>query len=239
MIADLSESGTFVNGLMLGLNNHRELKDGDEVSTGGRTELVLRYPHMQYTGRFRNMYEMSRQLGKGYSAQVHLCEQRLTGDQYAIKCWDVPSGDLTDLLTQAYGQQQEICLLMSVNHPNLIRPKEVFDETDGLYLVMELAPEGDLFSWITEKGPLSESEARHVFRQLLNVLKHLVTIFFSSAFGPSESYLINPQMQHEHGIIHRNIKPEAVLLVDQQLSVKLGGFCIATMVGKNSFASEL
>ena len=63
---------------------------------------------------------------------------------------------------------------MGVNHPNLLCLKDTFDENDGVYLVLELAPEGELFNLIVSKQKLSESETRHVFRQLLEGLKYLV-----------------------------------------------------------------
>jgi serine/threonine-protein kinase Chk2 len=70
--------------------------------------------------------------------------------------------------------QQEIGLLMGVNHPNLLCLKDTFDETDGVYLVLELAPEGELFNLIVSKQKFSEKETRHIFRQLFEGLKYLV-----------------------------------------------------------------
>lgn len=39
------------------------------------------------------------------------------------------------------GLQQEIGVLKSVSHPNVLCLKDTFDEEDGVYLVLELAPE--------------------------------------------------------------------------------------------------
>ena len=50
-----------------------------------------------------------------------------------------------------------------------------FDERDGAYLVLELAPEGELFNYIVRKQKLSESQTRKVFLQLFNGLKYLVS----------------------------------------------------------------
>ena len=52
--------------------------------------------------------------------------------------------------------------------------KDSFDESDGVYLVLELAPEGELFNWIVMKQKLTESETRNVFLQLFQGLKYLV-----------------------------------------------------------------
>lgn len=63
---------------------------------------------------------------------------------------------------------------MSVNHPNMLCLKDTFDESDGVYLILELAPEGELFNWIIRHQKLSEEETRKVFIQLFEGLKYLV-----------------------------------------------------------------
>ena len=44
--------------------------------------------------------------------------------------------------------ETEIEILMQIDHPNIVRLLEVFDEEDHWCLVMELMEGGDLFSWI-------------------------------------------------------------------------------------------
>lgn len=72
------------------------------------------------------------------------------------------------------GLQQEIGVLMGVSHPNVLCLKDTFDESDGVYLVLELAPEGELFNWIVAKHKLSEPETRKIFVQLFQGIKYLV-----------------------------------------------------------------
>ena len=80
------------------------------------------------------------------------------------------------------GLQQEIAVLMSVNHPSLLCLKGAFDEDDGVYLILELAAEGELFNWIVMKQKLSEAETRKVFVQLFQALKYLVRVLYSIGF---------------------------------------------------------
>jgi len=75
------------------------------------------------------------------------------------------------------GLQQEIAVLMSVSHPSLLCLKDNFEEDDGVYLVLELAPEGDLFNLVVMKQKLSEDETRKVFNQLFQAVKYLVSLF--------------------------------------------------------------
>lgn len=52
--------------------------------------------------------------------------------------------------------------------------KDTFNERDRVYLVLELAPEGELFNFIVMKQKLSEDESRKLFKQLFQGIKYLV-----------------------------------------------------------------
>ncbi|KAJ5528009.1 DNA damage response protein kinase DUN1 [Penicillium frequentans] len=215
ILEDLSSNGTFVNDAIVGRNKHRELEDGDEVSILNEARFVFRYPRTRDTNRFRQQYQIHRQLGKGHFATVYLCVEGSTGKQFAAKVFEKRPGDSQK--SQADALQQEVALLKSVNHPNLLCLKDTFDENDGAYLILELAPEGELFNLIVTKQKLSESETRHLFRQLFEGLKYL----------------------HERGIVHRDIKPENILLADKKMTVKLGDFGLAKIIGEDSFTTTL
>lgn len=174
MLEDLSTNGTFVNDAIVGRNKSRELENGDEVSILDDARFVFRYPRTRDTNRFRQQYQMHRQLGKGHFAAVYLCVEGSTGKQFAVKVFEKRPGDSQKSQSQSETLQQEIALLKGVNHPNLLCLKDTFYETDGAYLILELAPEGELFNLIVSKQKLSESETRHLFRQLLDGLKYLV-----------------------------------------------------------------
>lgn len=92
--------------------------------------------------------------------------------KYAVKHFEKRPGAVQRLDREAL--QQEISMLMSVNHPNMLCLKDTFDESDGVYLILELAPEGELFNWIIRHQKLSEEETRKVFIQLFEGLKYLV-----------------------------------------------------------------
>ena len=92
--------------------------------------------------------------------------------QYAVKRFEKRQGD--NGRSQTDGLQQEIGVLKSVSHPNMLCLKDTFDEEDGVYIVLELAPEGELFNTIVMKQKLTEEEARKVFIQLFQGIKYLV-----------------------------------------------------------------
>ena len=51
-----------------------------------------------------------------------------------------------------------------MDHPNIIKLVDIFEENESVYLVMELCEGGELFDRIIEKGHFTESTARHYFR---------------------------------------------------------------------------
>ena len=172
MIEDLSSNGTFVNGALVGRNRRRELENADEISILDQARFIFYYPRNRDSNAFRQQYKMLQQLGKGHFATVYLCVEKSSGMQYAVKKFEKRPGDSGK--SQTDGLQQEIGVLKSVSHPNMLCLKDTFDEDDGVYLVLELAPEGELFNCIVMKQKLTEEETRKVFVQLFQGIKYLV-----------------------------------------------------------------
>ncbi len=172
VIEDLSSNGTFVNEAIVGRNKRRELVEADEITILDQARFVFRYPRSRDTSGFRQQYKIQHQLGKGHFATVYLCVEKATGQRYAVKRFEKRPGQ--GERSQSDGLQQEIAVLMGVSHPNMLCLKDTFDEADGVYLVLELAPEGELFNWIVMKQKLTEEETRKVFIQLFQGMAYLV-----------------------------------------------------------------
>lgn len=173
VLEDLSGNGTYVNDAFVGRNKRRELQDGDEISILNEARFFFRYPRKRDSNAFRQQFSIQGQLGKGHFATVYLATEKSSGMQYAVKKFEKRSGP--GERSKVDGLQQEIAVLMGVSHPNMLCLKETFDEADGVYLVLELAPEGELFNWIVKKQKLTESETRKVFVQLFQGVKYLVS----------------------------------------------------------------
>lgn len=173
ILEDLSGNGTYVNDGYVGRNKRRELHDGDEIDILGEARFLFRYPRVRDNGQFRQQFTIQGQLGKGHFATVYLATEKSSGVHYAVKKFERRSGP--GERSKVEGLQQEIAVLMGVSHPNVLCLKETFDEGDGVYLVLELAPEGELFNYIVMKQKLSEEETRKVFVQLCQGIKYLVS----------------------------------------------------------------
>jgi serine/threonine-protein kinase Chk2 len=173
ILEDLSTNGTFVNEAIVGRNKRRELDHADQISVLDQARFMFYYPSNRERNAFRQQYRILHQLGKGHFATVHLCVERCTGMQFAVKKFEKRPGDDR---SRTEGLQQEIGVLKSVSHPNMLCLKDCFDEDDGVYVVLELAPEGELFNYIVMKQKLTEEQARKVFVQLFQGIKYLVTV---------------------------------------------------------------
>jgi serine/threonine-protein kinase Chk2 len=216
VLEDMSSNGTFVNDAIVGRNQRRELKEHDEIAVLRDVRFVFKYPKSRKSSPFQEQYEVLQKLGKGHFAEVYMCVERSSGQRYAVKVFTKRGGGAEDK-SRTSGLQQEIAVLMGVNHPNVLCLKDTFDEPDGVRLILELAPEGELFNFIIRKQKLSETETRKLFLQLFNGVKYL----------------------HERNIVHRDIKPENILLVDDDLHVKLADFGLAKIIGDESFTTTL
>ena len=177
VLEDLSSNGTFVNEAVIGRNKRRVLQEGDEITILDDTRFVFRYPRSRDSSAFHKQYRILQELGKGHFATVYLCVEKSTGHRFAVKRFEKRPGDSS----RSEGLQQEIAVLMGVSHPNLLCLKDTYDEDDGVYLILELAPEGELFNWIVMKQKLAEDEARKIFIQLFQGIKYLVGQLSSSA----------------------------------------------------------
>ncbi|KAI8326519.1 kinase-like protein, partial [Martensiomyces pterosporus] len=210
-LEDTSTNGTFVNGKRVEKNASVELHDGDEI------QLVRYQPSkgMSYFSDRFYIYLLSGHLGKGAFAEVKVAINRVTGQRYAAKIIDrnkITRIDKRKKLDENF--RIETSILSRVRHPSIVQVHGVFKERDRLYLVLDLAADGELFDEIVRREFLSEDETRKVLLQLLLAIRHLNRL----------------------GIVHRDIKLENILLADkEQLRVKLADFGLAKIVGEQMF----
>ena len=87
----------------------------------------------------------------------------------------------------------EIRVLRSLDHPNIIKIFEFFSGKDSYTIVTEFCSGGDLFEEIVDKGPSKEDYCAFVLYQILSAINHC----------------------HANHIIHRDLKLENILIVDK------------------------
>lgn len=174
MLEDSSSNGTFINEALIGRNKRRELKDNDEITVLDKARFTFKYPESRRTSSFLQRYTLLEKLGKGHFAEVFLCVEKATGSRFAVKIFTLQPG--VEDRSKVEGLQQEIAVLMGVAHPNMLCLKDAIHEPNAVYLVLELAAEGELFNCIVMKQKLTEAETRKVFIQLFQGVKYLVRV---------------------------------------------------------------
>lgn len=80
--------------------------------------------------------------------------------------------------------------MRQTEHPNIIKLIDFAESRQYYYIILELAPGGELFHQIVRLTYFSEDLSRHVITQVANALEYL---------------------HEERGIVHRDIKPENIL----------------------------
>jgi len=147
-------------------------------------------------------YDVGRTLGSGGMGEVFLAHDRVLGRDVALKV----------LRTQYAGDSEfaerfkrEARSAASLSHPNIV---QVYDrgetEAGSSYIAMEYVPGGTLKEKIVGDGPLGAREAAALGAQV------------AEALGAA----------HERGMVHRDIKPQNVLLTDRG-DAKVADFGIA------------
>jgi serine/threonine-protein kinase len=115
----------------------------------------------------------------------------------------VLSDELTSDEAQLQRFMREIQVQASLSHPNLVSVHNAFQEGGLLCLVMERV-EGRPLSKLIEEGPIPPARALSIACQALSALAHA----------------------HEHGVIHRDVKPGNILVGEKGL-VSLTDFGLA------------
>lgn len=132
--------------------------------------------------RFRlGQYTVVDEIGRGGMGQVFLAEHSLMGRSVAIKV--LPRSRATPEYEAAF--RREIRLLASLDHENLVRALDAGYDAKVYYLVTEFVPGLDLRRQVRRHGPLDAPAAGAVITQAARGLAHA----------------------HEHGVIHRDVKP--------------------------------
>lgn len=131
-------------------------------------------------------FNILRRLGFGGSSIVYSAANQLTGETMAAKI--VNKHSIKENLLSL--SRNEIFALKSLIHPNIIKFHGYRESDHALVILLEMADEKNLFEYIVDNAPLTERLARDIFVQIMDGL----------------------QFAHKHKIVHRDVKPENLLL---------------------------
>lgn len=159
--------------------------------------------------RISDRYKIIELIGGGGMSNVYLAHDVILNRDVAIK---VLRYDFTneDELHRRF--QREALSVTSLTHPNIVSIYDVGDDGDLHYIVMEYVQGKTLKQYIQEFAPISPARSVYIMRQL------------TSAIADA----------HENHIIHRDIKPQNILM-DGEGNVKITDFGIAITLSSTSF----
>lgn len=121
------------------------------------------------TSKFNQEYTVGKQIGTGGTATVYLATNNRTHQSFAVKIFkrkELSNGDIQQL-------HEEVRILRSLDHPNIVKVFNFYEESLHYYLVMEAISGGELFDRIVKKSTYSEKEARDFAKVLLGAIKYM------------------------------------------------------------------
>ena len=148
-----------------------------------------------------NRYEIDRELGSGAAAVTVVAQDRRLGRQVAIKILK-PESETDPEFARRFTREARAAA--SINHPNVVSVYDVGEEEGLLFLVMQFVDGTDLKRVIEREGALPWTRAVEIARAVLAGLAPI----------------------HDIGIVHRDIKPQNVLIGNDG-EVKVTDFGVA------------
>src|ERR1700682_3423464 len=152
--------------------------------------------------RYIGKYRVKGELGRGGMGAVYLAEQPGLGREVAIKEL-IQSATADPVALKRFLQEAQV--MARTSHPNLVQVHDLELIGDANYIVLEFVRGKSLRDWLGG-GPMSPPQGLAVMHG-----------------GPSAL-----DYAHKHAVVHRDMKPENVLLSDEGM-VKVADFGIARL----------
>jgi len=158
-------------------------------------------------------YEICHKLGEGAFGCVYKSCHKKTSLIRAVKAIKKKHVDGNIL-------NNEISVLKSLDHPNVIKLFECFYDSNYYYMIEEYCSGGDLYDYIKKQNSFSEKKAACIIYQLLSATNHL----------------------HSKKIVHRDLKPENIVFIKsdrEDIFIKLIDFGTSIFYKNEPLTQEL
>lgn len=141
----------------------------------------------------RIKYKILEVLGSGSFGTVRKCALRETGELFACKTIK------KEVVDDPKNLRREIDILRTVDHPNIIKFQDVYEDEKYIHLVTELCTGGELYDRVIEyaengQGHFHEEDAALLISEIFDAIRYL---------------------HDKCHIVHRDLKPENFLLKDE------------------------
>ncbi|CAL0312795.1 unnamed protein product [Lupinus luteus] len=187
--------------------NEASVPEGSEAG-----EIVALDKNFGFLKNFGKNYEVGEEVGRGhfgYTCVARYKKGELKGEKVAVKV--IPKAKMTTAIAIEDVRREVKILRALTGHRNVVKFYDAYEDSDNVYIVMELCEGGELLDRILSRGgKYTEEDAKAVMSQILNVV----------AFC------------HLQGVVHRDLKPENVLFTskDENSELKVIDFGLSDFV---------
>ena len=164
----------------------------------------------EYPSTNIDFYKYGRLIGQGAFGKVNLGLNVLTGRVVAIKSFNkknLNSPNNENMKKIIY----ETNLMKKLNHPNITKILEMFEDEKYILIIMEYINGGNLFSFVKKRRKLTEKISKILFKQIILGIKHI----------------------HSQNIVHRDVKLENIL-IDLNNTIKICDFGIGRILSSQN-----
>jgi eukaryotic-like serine/threonine-protein kinase len=158
--------------------------------------------------RLNDRYKIISLIGGGGMANVYLARDMILERDVAVKVLRFDFANDEQFIKRF---RREAQAATSLNHENIVSIYDVGEDEDVYYIVMEYVRGCTLKQYIHQHAPLPVPKALHIMEQLTSAIAHA----------------------HENGVIHRDIKPQNIL-IDENGDVKVTDFGIAVALSSTT-----
>eukprot|EP01056_Protomagalhaensia_sp_Gyna25_P005268 Protomagalhaensia_sp_Gyna_25__5267@NODE_649_length_2914_cov_15_548870_g505_i0_p1_GENE_NODE_649_length_2914_cov_15_548870_g505_i0NODE_649_length_2914_cov_15_548870_g505_i0_p1_ORF_typecomplete_len671_score136_67Pkinase/PF00069_25/6_2e69Pkinase_Tyr/PF07714_17/5_5e48EFhand_7/PF13499_6/1e10EFhand_7/PF13499_6/1_6e13EFhand_7/PF13499_6/1_1e14EFhand_8/PF13833_6/0_2EFhand_8/PF13833_6/5_8e05EFhand_8/PF13833_6/0_016EFhand_8/PF13833_6/0_00017EFhand_8/PF13833_6/0_00029EFhand_8/PF13833_6/1_6e06EFhand_1/PF00036 len=159
-----------------------------------RNMFVGRFP-LASAGGIRKIFDFQRKIGAGSFGEVHLVKELRSG--FIRVCKTINKDQAVVPVEQI---EAEINILKTLDHPNIIKIYDVYEDYNSVYIIMEYCKGGELLKRVVEANQqaraLTERYVMGVMQQILLALAYF----------------------HSQKVAHKDLKPENVLFQDDSPS---------------------
>jgi len=172
-------------------------KPAKKIQTGETTESTEKEKKKQETFNL-DMFDVGRALGKGKFGNVYLAREQKSKYVLALKVMFKNELKKHGVVHQV---RREVEIQSHLRHPHILRLYGYFHDEKRVYVLLEYAPNGELYKYLQKCGKFDEKTAATYAWQICQALIYC----------------------HTRNVIHRDIKPENILL-DKNMNLKMADF---------------
>ena len=179
-------------GCFPGRNSKKGIKYTENITNKGLDKEEFKIEAGVFVGKrqgaMRDVYTLGPSLGSGHYGVVRIGTHKITGQKRAIKI--IQKEKISMNTEERSSFLNEIEVLSQVDHPNIVKLYEFYEDEGFYYIITEYITGGELFEFLIKRHTLSEPIAAHFMKQLISGVAHC----------------------HSNNIVHRDLKPEHLLL---------------------------